>query len=223
MTMQKMLVKICGMRDPDNIRQVLTLTPDFMGFIFYPRSPRYVTDEYAPFIQNINFGTTKKIGVFVNGSVDEVMNTVVRFGLDGVQLHGNEPAEECERLKREGLIVLKALGVKSGESNDTRLDLERTQVYQSVCDYLLFDTQTPKYGGTGMKFDWSVLCDYKGETPYLLSGGISEDDVEDVKKLMKKLESAQLVGVDLNSKFEISPAMKDEKRLKTMLDRLRQK
>ncbi len=193
------------MRDVQNIRDVLALEPDFLGLIFYPKSPRYVPEEMSEAL-NFSFGKTKKIGVFVNYAEEQIFRIVKLFHLDGVQLHGNESSELCRSLKNSGLLVFKAFGINAED------DLERSEEYQSTCDFLLFDTKTKSYGGAGRKFDWEILSHYHGDLPFLLSGGLSEEDAEAVKAF----NHPKMVGIDLNSRFEISPALKDVDRLKTM-------
>ncbi len=207
----KTLIKVCGMRDARNIQEVLALEPDFLGLIFYPKSPRYVPEEMSG-AMNFSFGKTKKIGVFVNYAEEQILRIVKLFHLDGVQLHGNESSKLCRSLKNNGLLVLKAFGISSEE------DLKKCEEYQNACDFLLFDTKTKCYGGTGRKFDWEVLTFYQGELPFLLSGGLSEEDADQVKAF----NHPKMVGVDLNSRFEISPALKDVDRLKTMFQLIRQ-
>ncbi len=204
------MIKVCGMRDEQNIREVLALDPDFLGLIFYPKSPRYVPEEMSE-VLNFSFGKTKKIGVFVNYTEEQILRIVNLFHLDGVQLHGDESIELCNSLKNKGLFVMKAFGINFED------DLNKCEEYQSVCDCLLFDTKTKSYGGTGCKFDWKVLSHYHGELPFLLSGGLSEEDAEDVKSFRHQ----KMLGIDLNSRFEISPALKDVDRLKTMFQLVR--
>lgn len=206
----KMLVKVCGMRNVQNIQEVLALEPDFLGLIFYSKSPRYVPEEMSMAL-NFGFGKTKKIGVFVNYAEEQILRIAKLFHLDGVQLHGNEPSELCKNLKNSGLLVFKAFGINAED------DLERSEEYQSTCDFLLFDTKTKSYGGAGRKFDWEILSHYHGELPFLLSGGLSEEDAEAVKAF----NHPKMVGIDLNSRFEISPAMKDIDRLRTMFQLVR--
>lgn len=198
-----MKIKICGMKYPENIQLIAALQPDLMGFIFYPKSPRYV----EPLDVNALYALPKniqKIGVFVNEDLDKILTIVFKYKLNGVQLHGSENVEICHKLKDAGLIVLKAFPV-----TDT-YNFNVTAIYEGACDYFLFDTKTDAYGGSGVKFDWTILDAYKGETPFLLSGGIAADDAESILKI----EHPQFAGIDLNSKFEISPGLKNVKLLK---------
>ena len=159
------LIKVCGMREPDNIREILTLDPDFLGLIFYPKSSRYVTSPTI--INNIRFGqNTKKTGVFVNATEDEIMQKVKLYELQAVQLHGEESVVLCRSLRNKGVLVLKAFQIYAAE------DFEDTLLYNDQVDYFLFDTKTASYGGSGSKFDWSLLDAYHGNTPFFLSGEI---------------------------------------------------
>lgn len=202
-----MIVKVCGMRDGDNIREVEQLSIDWMGFIFYPKSSRYVSEvpAYLP-------TKCKRIGVFVDASTDEIIKKIHDFSLDAIQLHGNESPEQISHLLSltSHLSIIKAFNIATAN------DLEATKPYEGIADYFLFDTKAQLPGGSGQQFDWSVLADYVGETPFLLSGGIGPDDAESVKAF----HHPKCVGFDLNSKFEIEPALKDIQKLKTFLEQL---
>lgn len=203
------LIKVCGMREPDNIREILTLDPDFLGLIFYPISSRYVTSPTI--INNIRFGqNTKKTGVFVNATEDEIMQKVKLYELQAVQLHGEESVVLCRSLRNKGVLVLKAFQIYAAE------DFEDTLLYNDQVDYFLFDTKTASYGGSGSKFDWSLLDAYHGNTPFFLSGGIGPDDVQAIQKINHPL----FRGVDLNSRFEIAPAIKSYKLLQQFIKQL---
>lgn len=203
------LIKVCGMREPDNIREILTLDPDFLGLIFYPKSSRYVTSPTI--INNIRFGQNiKKTGVFVNATEDEIMQKVKLYELQAVQLHGEESVVLCRSLRNKGILVLKAFQIYAAE------DFEDTLLYNDQVDYFLFDTKTASYGGSGSKFDWSLLDAYHGNTPFFLSGGIGPDDVQAIQKINHPL----FRGVDLNSRFEIAPAIKSYKLLQQFIKQL---
>lgn len=203
------LIKVCGMREPDNIRDILTLYPDFLGLIFYPKSSRYVTSPTI--INNIRFGQNiKKTGVFVNATEDEIMQKVKLYELQAVQLHGEESVVLCRSLRNKGVLVLKAFQIYAAE------DFEDTLLYNDQVDYFLFDTKTASYGGSGSKFDWSLLDAYHGNTPFFLSGGIGPDDVQAIQKINHPL----FRGVDLNSRFEIAPAIKSYKLLQQFIKQL---
>ncbi len=201
-----MIVKVCGMRDADNIRKVEVCGADWMGFIFFSRSPRFVADvpDYLPSEQ-------KRVGVFVNAGYEEIKERVGAFGLDAVQLHGKESADLCARLRADGLTVVKAFSLRSVA------DIQQTDGYAGVCDYFLFDTPTAAYGGSGQMFDWSLLQSYRGSTPFLLSGGLSPDSLD----ALTAFSHPQWVGIDLNSGFETQPALKDPQALKSFISKFR--
>jgi len=193
-----LLIKICGMRDASNIQQILTLPIDYIGFIFYPKSPRYVSspDEFSA----IQFPESlKKVGVFVNADAIEIMQKVKIYDLHTVQLHGNESVQLCQFLHSQGVEIIKAFQIQE-ES-----DFKQVLPYQTYVDYFLFDTQTNDYGGSGKKFDWQLLKSYQATTPFFLSGGIAHEDVLTISKLKHSL----LAGIDLNSRFETSPGIKN--------------
>ncbi len=204
--MNKRLVKVCGMREVENIRAVEALGIDMMGFILYPKSPRYVDalPEYLP-------TTLKRVGVFVNEAIEVVREKISTFGLDFVQLHGGESPEYCAMLRGEGVKVIKAISVERVD------DLAHAAQYESVCDMLLFDTKCKGYGGSGVQFDWSILEAYRGETPFLLSGGIGAESASSVAKF----NHPRLVGYDINSRFELSPALKDATLIERFLEDLK--
>lgn len=202
-------VKICGMKYSENIRAVAELQPDFMGFIFYPKSPRYA-EPLDIVTLNAMPPTIKKIGVFVNENLENILTICYKYKLDGVQLHGTELVEMCRELKKVGYIVIKAFPVAEA------YNFKVTKAYEGVCDYFLFDTKTDAYGGSGVKFNWGILDEYEGETPFLLSGGIAADDAEAILKI----EHPKFAGIDLNSKFEIKPGLKDAVLLKRFLNQL---
>ncbi len=203
-------IKICGMKFPQNIEAVSTLNPDMMGFIFYPNSPRYVERLDTRILQSLP-DSIQKIGVFVNQKFMDTYLMVERYKLNGVQLHGNEPVEYCISFKKLDLIVLKAFPISEVSDFDT------TKAYEGACNYFVFDTRTPAYGGSGVKFDWNILSGYRGETPFILSGGISLDDVETIKQI----NHPKFAGVDLNSKFELSPGLKSLQMLTKFIHQLK--
>jgi phosphoribosylanthranilate isomerase len=204
-----LLIKICGMKSPENIRAVAALHPDFMGFIFYPKSPRYAEPLDSAALQALP-KSIKKIGVFVNEDMENILTFVYKYKLDGVQLHGTELVEMCKELRKTGLIVIKAFPI--AEAYNFRV----TKPYEGFCDFFLFDTKTDAYGGSGVKFNWGMLNEYKGEAPFLLSGGIAADDAEAILKI----KHPKLVGIDLNSKFEVKPGVKNVELLRGFLSPL---
>jgi len=205
-----MIIKVCGMREPENIREVLDLKPDMMGFIFYSKSPRYVPD--ATSISKIDFPENLiKTGVFVNEEPVTIEKIIRETGLNAVQLHGKESPEYCSQVKKFNCTVFKAFSISEPA------DFEQTKHYEGVVDGFLFDTKTPAYGGSGVKFDWQMLDNYSGNTPFLLSGGISKDDAEAILQIKHPL----MAGVDLNSRFEIEPALKNSKDLQYFIQKIR--
>lgn len=205
----KLKIKICGMKNPENILAVAGLHPDFIGFIFYPKSPRYA----MPLDENVLKALPKeilKIGVFVNESLENILTISYKYKLDGVQLHGTELVEMCNKLKSIGYVVIKAFPIAEA------YNFKVTKSYQGACDYFLFDTKTDAFGGSGLKFNWKILDEYIGETPFLLSGGINVDDVEAIQKI----DHPKFAGVDLNSQFEANPGFKDVKLLKEFIKTL---
>ena len=201
-------VKVCGMREAENIREVEALGIDLMGFIFWPKSSRYVSERpvYLP-------TRCKRVGVFVNEDTETIKKIVEDYALDYIQLHGSESPEQISHLSplTSHLSIIKAFNIATTE------DLEATKPYEGIVDYFLFDTKGKSVGGNGEKFDWSVLEAYHGDTPFLLSGGIGPEDVEDVKCQMSNVKC---IGIDLNSKFELSPALKDINKLQEFIKEL---
>ena len=195
------------MRDAENNREVEALGIDLMGFIFWPKSSRYVCERpaYLP-------TQCKRVGVFVDEDAETIKQIADDYALDIIQLHGHESPEQISHLSplTSHLSVIKAFNIATTE------DLDATKPYEGLVDYFLFDTKAQLPGGSGQQFDWSVLADYVGETPFLLSGGIGPDDAERVKAF----NHPKCVGIDLNSKFEVEPALKDIQKLKTFLEQL---
>ncbi len=194
-----MRLKVCGMKDPENILGLLSVEPDFMGMIFYEKSPRHVEGILDP-RDTPELGSTKLIGVFVDAEKSYVENMVKKYTLKGVQLHGKENPEYCQSFREKGLLVLKAFSIgKEG------FDFSKLKAYQEVVDYFLFDTKGKLPGGNGVSFRWDILSEYKGNTPFFLSGGISEDHVQKIREF----NHSQFYGLDINSRFEIEPGLKD--------------
>lgn len=204
-----MIVKVCGLRDPDNIRAVERLPVDLCGFIFYPRSPRCVPDDefHAAAVRSCR---RPAVGVFVDASPAEMLRTAERFGLGWLQLHGDESPEACGELRQRGFRIIKAIRVASAG------DLAAARAYKDCADYLLFDTRCDGYGGSGRRFDWSVLDAYAGRVPFLLSGGIDAECAEAVREFVHP----RFAGVDLNSGFETVPAVKDAGKLGKFISKI---
>lgn len=206
-----MEIKVCGMRDPENIRELIDqVKPDWMGLIFYPKSPRFVSDQSANQIAGF---PVKKVGVFVNEAEEEILKRIKDFDLSAVQLHGQETPDFVESLsKRTSAEIWKVISVQY------QIDWQSLKSYLPFVSKFLFDTATSAHGGSGQKFDWKVLETYPFDKGFLLSGGLDEESVEEISALAEKLP--QLQGVDLNSKFEDSPGMKNIGILKKFKKRL---
>lgn len=201
--------KICGLKDPDNIKKLVALAPDFMGFIFYPESPRYVVNQLDKEIIKQVPGEIKKVGVFVNEKLDKTLDLAREYHLNVLQLHGNETPEYCADC-RESYPVIKAFGV----SEDFNFDLP--EKYKDSVDYFLFDTKTAKHGGSGQKFDWRLLKNYRLDIPYFISGGIGDEDVE----ALIKADIPPGFLIDVNSKIEIRPGLKDVNKARAIKDKI---
>jgi phosphoribosylanthranilate isomerase len=204
-----MKIKVCGMRDSENIQAVAALKPDYLGFIFYEKSPRYVATVDKAVLATLPV-SIQKVGVFVNESVEVMRQTAQEYALDVLQLHGGETPLQCLQLSGEGYTIFKAFPISES------VDFESLDAYDGCCDYFLFDTKTPQHGGSGQKFDWSLLDNYKGETPFFLSGGIDLDDTEAIKQI----SHPKFIAVDVNSKFEIEPGLKDVAKLTQFISTL---
>ena len=199
------------MRDADNIREVEALGIDYMGFIFWPKSSRYVSEmpAYLP-------TKCKRVGVFVDASIGDVMTIAEQYQLDLIQLHGQESPSYITQLRPHLSLLNSKISIIKALNIATTADLANAKQYEGIVDYLLFDTKGKSVGGNGEKFDWSVLSAYTGNTPFLLSGGIGPDDAERVKAF----NHPKCIGIDLNSKFEISPALKDVNKLQEFIKEL---
>lgn len=198
------------MREPENIRQVAALCINWMGFIFYNKSPRSILNRDLR-IEDKGLGDIKKVGVFVNATIEEMLGTAAYHQLDYLQLHGNESPEDCYTLQKRGYGLIKAFSV------ETEQDFTQTSAYEGRVDYFLFDTKCNSYGGSGKQFNWSVLAAYKGETPFLLSGGINPDSVGPIKNFTHP----RFIGIDLNSGFETEPGLKDVEKIKSFIQEVR--
>lgn len=195
------------MRDPENITQVAALKPDYMGFIFYEKSPRYAATLNPAALPD----HVRRVGVFVNASTPEIENRAEQYGLQALQLHGSESPETCQALRAKGYEIIKAFGI------ETAADLAQTAEYAECCDLFLFDTRTPAHGGSGLRFDWRILDLYNGKTPFLLSGGISDKNALEILNI----EQPGFYGVDLNSRFEIEAGLKDAGLLERFIKTIR--
>lgn len=221
-------LKICGMREQGNIEEVSALQPDYLGFIFYDRSPRHVLkasgeanvsgELQAPgFMPTLLTSLKKKdiipVAVCVDASEEAVLAIVSDYGFTAVQLHGHESPSLCRHLKDRGLTVFKAFSIATTD------DVRQTDAYEGCCDCFLFDTKSPLAGGSGVRFDWSILQAYSGKTPFFLSGGLAVSSVQDILSFTHQ----QLYGLDVNSRFETEPGLKDASLLRQFIAGLSKK
>jgi phosphoribosylanthranilate isomerase len=207
-----MKIKICGMREAANLLAVADFDPDFLGFIFYRKSARYVGDTLNPVQVRSLPSAIAKVGVFVDADLAEVRATNCAYTLDYVQLHGHETPEYCQQARAAGLHVIKAFAV--GET----FDFTSLAAYEASCDYFLFDTKGALPGGNGTAFDWQLLAGYTGTTPFLLSGGLGPANLA----ALLNFHHPQLVGFDFNSHLETAPGMKDVVATRALLQQLHQ-
>jgi len=206
-----MLIKVCGIKYPGNMKEVAAKRPDMMGFIFYAGSPRYMVNHLSPEEVIALPSDIIKTGVFVNESCSEILRIAELYHLDAIQLHGTEIPGECKVINRAGYQVIKAFRI------DEDFTFEHTLAYSPSCRFFLFDAHGKGFGGNGIRFNWDKLQSYNVNTPFLLSGGI---DAEDVSAL-KKLDHPLLAGFDINSKFEIQPGEKDPDKIERFITTLR--
>jgi phosphoribosylanthranilate isomerase len=204
-----MKIKICGLREAENIQAVGKLDPDYMGFIFYPASPRYAANLDVDALNSLP-ATIIKTGVFVNENAEEIFRLVNAYHLDAIQLHGIESPEFCEQLK-ERVMVIKAFGLSE------HFDFDQLGAYKGKIHQFLFDTASEIHGGSGKTFDWPLLNKYHLDIPFFLSGGLSPENLGTARNIKHE----QFHGVDLNSKFEIEPGLKDIDKLKKAFEILR--
>ncbi|RZJ65721.1 MAG: phosphoribosylanthranilate isomerase [Flavobacterium sp.] len=193
-----MKLKVCGMKYSDNISETGSLLPDFLGFIFWEKSSRYFDGEIPELPQTI-----KKVGVFVDADADFVRSRIAKHELNVVQFHGNESVQYCADFQNSGVEIIKVFSIETAQ------DFAKTEDYQSVCDYFLFDTKGKLPGGNGFAFDWKILEKYKSRKPFFLSGGIGPESIEDINKL-----SVKPFAIDINSRFEISAGLKNVAEIK---------
>jgi phosphoribosylanthranilate isomerase len=208
----RMKIKVCGMKYPDNVKCLSSLPVDYMGFIFYPESLRYINELFPRQIKSIGKDILK-VGVFVNEKKESLFHTIEKYKLEVIQLHGNETNKFCLDLIKSfpDVKIIKTFSISNYN------DFHITKDYEGICDFFLFDTKSPQYGGTGKKFDWSLIDFYDGKIPFFLSGGIS---IEDVKKI-KEMEHPKLYGIDINSKFEIEPGRKNVELIKKFIEEIK--
>ena len=223
-----MIIKVCGLNDADNMRQVAEAGADWLGMIFWDRSPRRVDMLRIPTgmmpdssgkMGNSAIGRCKKVGVFVDANPQYIITRVIQFGLDAIQLHGHEMPTMIRNLKatlvpdlKKKITIIKAISIEKKE------DLERCHDYEDIADIFLFDTKCKCVGGSGESFDWSVINDYHGDQPFILSGGIGPDDA----KRVKAVDHPKMMGVDINSRFELQPGVKDVEKVSAFIREMRE-
>ncbi len=205
---QNLKIKVCGIKSASNREALEKLQVDFIGFIFYPKSKRFVGDVNETGL----FNTSKiKVAVFVDENLFEVLGLAKNFGFKYIQLHGKENPETCRILRKQGLKVIKAFNLEEN------FDFSSLDAWKKNVDYFLFDTKSTLHGGSGKKFNWEILKKYSGENHFFLSGGIKPDDVE----LIRQLNHPKLFGIDLNSGFEDEPGIKNIEKLKKFIMQLK--
>ncbi len=218
-----LFLKVCGMKYQDNIQQVAALQPDYLGFIFYDKSARHFNSIIPNLPESI-----KRVGIFVNANLDEVIEKIKTHNLQAVQLHGDESAEYCEALKKrhsefiseshhenlKQVLIDKTIEIIKVFSIKKEFNFDVLKPYEAVCDYFLFDTKGKLPGGNGYTFDWNVLKNYPSTKPFFLSGGIGLEEVENLKQFQQSKASKYCYAIDVNSRFEIEPGLKNIELLK---------
>jgi phosphoribosylanthranilate isomerase len=208
-------IKVCGMTKPEQVYQLDEMGVEFAGFIFYPKSPRYIYKTMpAADIKRIK-GKINKVGVFVNADVDEVLQIVDDCGLYLVQLHGDESPRTCEKIA-DYVSVIKAFRISDDDNIAWKI-----REYYDAADMFMFDTEGAGYGGTGTKFNWELLKEQDIHKPFFLSGGISPDDAEKLKVFQHEPVAKDLFAIDINSRFEIMPGLKDMDKVREFVGKLK--
>ena len=195
--MSKIKLKVCGMRDASNILEVASLQPDYMGFIFYETSPRFVGEEFR--VPDNFPDHIERVGVFVNETAENITAISGKLKLTCVQLHGSESPEQCRLLKEKGLLVIKAFSV------DDTFDFDQTKKYKPHVDFFLFDTKGKFHGGNAKRFNWEILRNYDQEIPFFLSGGLTPENITEISAL----EGMNIHAIDINSGVEVKPGWKN--------------
>lgn len=199
------------MRNQSNIEELVKLKPDYIGFIFYPKSKRFIGEKISDEIQSLIPVYIQKVGVFVDEPFDNLLEKFKSNKLDMIQLHGSELPDYCERLRKLDIPVIKVFSI------DAEFDFETVKPYHPFCDFYLFDTASELRGGSGIKFDWKKLDQYNSEKPFFLSGGIRSSDAE----IIKDIAHNQLHAIDVNSGFEMEPGLKDIPKLKSFIEEVK--
>lgn len=216
--MKNLKIKVCGMKDPENMSALALLDPDYMGLIFYEKSPRFFDAELKQ--KDLKM---KKTGVFVDASEEFILEKAKKYELDALQLHGNESPEFCENLKKKFSEenrpeLIKVFGVKE------EFDFDVLKPYEKIVDFFLFDTKGKNKGGNGISFNWKILKKYPSEKPFFLSGGIGVEEISAIKELQqffrKENKEDLFYAVDVNSRFETAPGQKDTEKIKIFRDSL---
>ncbi|MDA0758392.1 MAG: phosphoribosylanthranilate isomerase [Bacteroidetes bacterium] len=202
-----MKLKVCGMKFPENIIKIESLKPDFMGFIFWNKSVRHYDKTSISISSEIN-----RVGVFVNEKIEEVLKKIKQYNLDFVQLHGGENEEYCRAIK-DHCKIIKVFSISKG------FEFKDSKPFENLCHYFLFDTKSSSYGGSGEKFDWTILNNYNSKKSFFLSGGISLDDIDEIKIIFNS--KLPLLGIDINSQFENKLLEKDYNKIKLLIKNLK--
>jgi len=206
-----MKIKICGMKYPENSKEIAALQPDYLGFIFYDKSPRLLENEIPSLEKSI-----AKVGVFVNATVKEIKEKVGQHQLDIIQLHGEESPDFCRSVQQLKLKVIKSFNI------DNQFNFKILNEYKNYCNYFLFDTKGQQYGGNGTAFDWQLLDQYHVSKPYFLSGGIGPENLVDLQIFLQTESARHCVALDINSRFETQPGQKNPETLKTFLKKIKE-
>jgi phosphoribosylanthranilate isomerase len=201
--MKNVKLKICGMKETENITEISTLQPDYLGFIFWEKSKRNMTLDVIPELPE----TIKKVGVFVDASIQEIAAKINQYQLDVIQLHGNESVIFCRNVKKLGVEVIKVFSMNSN------FNFSLVKEYVLAVDYFLFDTKGKLPGGNGVTFDWKILENYHCDTPYFLSGGIGTTEIDGLKEFLKSPAAKKCYAIDVNSRFEKKPGIKNKIKL----------
>lgn len=210
------------MKNPQNIAAIAALKPDYLGFIFYEKSKRYVGEDFDTALTYYLPKGIKKVGVFVNAKIEYVLAKVKKYGLDLVQLHGDETPEYCDDFRKANRIAFAKNDIKKAQiikvfSIGKTFDFQQLTPYKPHCDYFLFDTKGKEKGGNGFAFNWDILNDYSHEKPFFLSGGLNLENVAEVKKLYH----LNILAIDVNSGFEVEAGFKNVEKLKKCIEVLR--
>ena len=211
MSIRNIHIKVCGMRYESNIRELIRLQPDYIGFIFYSGSERYVGENFNLRVLDYIPDSINKVGVFVKASKDYIIEKLNTFRLDIIQLHGGESYEFCRELSYEGIPIIKVFSINE------EFNFNKTDPFKAYCKYFLFDTECKSYGGSSKKFNWEILSGYDNEKPFFLGGGIGYEDTDTIKRL----KNLNIHAVDINSRFEKEPGLKDITKIRKFIKNLK--